>query len=456
MQLAPGLRRLNRGRVLLGGAPIRLLRLSGTAVDLLAGRSTLRVCDDTTAALARRLLDTGVAHPRPEGPKNPDDVTVVVPVRDRPGGLGQLLAAIRRTVGPIRVVVVDDGSRDVLAVGRVCATHTATVIRHEVASGPAAARNAGLAAATTPYVAFLDSDSAPVDGWLDRLLPHLDDPLVAVVAPRIVAAEGGGSGWLASYEKAASSLDLGRYEGQVHPHSRLPYVPSVALLVRRTALAGGFDQMMHVAEDVDLVWRLTSAGWRVRYEPKALVAHRHPACVVAWARRRVFYGTGAADLAARHGSAVAPIVISPWSAAAWLALLTGRRRGPLCAAAILAGATARLARRLADVRLRWPLAARLVGMGSLFAGRQLGSAVVRHFWPVSVLVAATGRRTRPWFVLIAVVDAVIGWWPLRRQVRLPTFLLFRRLDDLSYGAGLWWGAFRSRSLRALAPKIGPA
>ncbi|MBA3278069.1 MAG: mycofactocin biosynthesis glycosyltransferase MftF [Geodermatophilaceae bacterium] len=455
VQVAPGVRRLDAGRVLLGAAPIRLLRLSGKAVDLIAGRSTLRVCDDTTAALARRLLDTGVAHPRPSGPANAADVTVVVPVRDRPDGLNRLLAAVRRGGAAIPVIVVDDGSRDALAARRVCARHTATVIRNDIARGPAAARNAGLVAAATPYVAFFDSDSAPLPGWLDHLQPHLEDPLVAVAAPRIVAANLGGSGRLASYEEAASSLDLGPHEGQVHPHGRIPYVPGVALLVRRAALAGGFDDSMHVAEDVDLVWRLAAAGWRIRYEPKASVRHEHPTSVMGWARRRLFYGTGAADLAARHGSAVAPIVVSPWSAAAWLSLLAGRL-GPVYAAAILAGATARLASRLTGVGPRWRLAASLVGTGWLFAGRQLASAVVRHFWPVSVLVAATGRRTRPWFVLIAVVDAVIGWWPLRRQVRLPTFLLFRRLDDLSYGAGLWWGAFRSRSLRALVPKIGPA
>ena len=35
-------------------------------------------------------------------------------------------------------------------------------------------------------------------------------------------------------------------------------------------------------------------------------------------------------------------------------------------------------------------------------------------------------------------------------VSLPTALAGRRLDDLAYGAGLWWGAFRRRSPRCLA------
>ncbi len=460
VELDPSVRRLSNGRVLLGGRPIRLLKLSTKAAALVGEGSRLSVRDDVTAAIARRLLDAGVAHPRPRAGSTGTDVTVAVPVRDRPEGLERLLTAIGRTLGRLPLLVVDDGSRDAVAVREICARHRATVLRHETSRGPAAARNTGLAVAMTPYVAFLDSDCLPQAGWLDLLQPHLDDPLVAAAAPRIVASRTGLTSRLAAYEAAASSLDLGPREGLVTPHGGIPYVPGVALLVRRTALAEGYDETMHVAEDVDLVWRLVAGGWRVRYEPKAQVAHDHPRSPLKWARRRVFYGTGAADLAARHGSAVAPIVLSTWSAAAWLALLAGRRRGPLCAAAILAWAIARLARRMADVSdrtdvgLRWPLAARLVVLGTAFAGRQLASAAVRPYWPLSLLAAMTSRRARRWIGLIAGVDALIAWVPHRRQVRLVGFILYRRLDDLAYGAGLWWGVARSRRLGALRPKIG--
>ena len=35
----------------------------------------------------------------------------------------------------------------------------------------------------------------------------------------------------------------------------------------------------------------------------------------------------------------------------------------------------------------------------------------------------------------------------------PMALLGRRLDDLAYGAGLWLGAARSRSLQCLTPRL---
>ncbi|WP_040339218.1 mycofactocin biosynthesis glycosyltransferase MftF, partial [Candidatus Blastococcus massiliensis] len=315
VRLDPRVRRRDAGATLMGGSPLRLLRLAPRAQQMLAA-DRLVVRDAPTAALAARLLDAGLAHPDlpPADRAALADVTVVVPVKDRPDELARLLAALRAdpvTAG-LPLVVVDDGSAVPVRVDG------ATVLRHQVARGPAAARNAGTRAAATAVVAFLDSDCVPRPGWLPSLLAHLADPRLAMVAPRIVALPGGG--WLHPYEAAVGALDMGRHPAPVQPLSAVSYVPSAALIARRSALgpAGGFDETMRVAEDVDLVWRLTAAGWRVRYEPAVEVAHQHPAGTAEWLRRRAFYGTGAALLAARHGELVSPLVLAPDTAAAVL------------------------------------------------------------------------------------------------------------------------------------------
>jgi mycofactocin system glycosyltransferase len=452
VRLDPRNRGRDGGATLLGGSPLRLLRLSARARELLApGRVVVR--DATTAALAARLLDAGLAHPdghHPDlAPRPPDDVTIVIPVKDRPAALARLLAALRAdpaTVG-LPVVVVDDGSAEPVA------APGARVLRHDVARGPAAARNAGLRAASTPFVAFLDSDCVPRPGWLACLRPHLDDPRLAVVAPRIVALPGGRRGWLSPYEAAVSALDMGPAPAAVRPLSAVSYVPSAALLVRRAALGDGFDEAMRVAEDVDLTWRLTAAGWRVRYEPGAEVAHEHPQTTGEWLRRRAFYGTGAALLAARHGSAVAPVVISPGTALAWGLALSGRRWGQVVAAAVLAGTTARLAPRLAGPGQRPPagFAALLVARGMGASGRVLARSVTRHHWPLAVAAAVVSPGVRRWVLTAAVADAVLAWWPHRRRVGPVRFAVARRLEDLAYGAGLWAGAVRARDPKALLP-----
>jgi len=198
VRLDPRTHRLDDGGTLLGGSPLRLLRLSPRAQALLE-TDRLVVRDATSAALAARLLDTGTAHPDLE-PAPAPDLTVVVPVRDRPAGLGRLLAALRAdpVTRDVPIVVVDDGSADAAAVRALAARADAAVLRHETCRGPAAARNAGLRTATTDAVAFLDSDVVPLPGWLDALAPHLADPRLALVAPRIVAWRHG-RGWLAAY-----------------------------------------------------------------------------------------------------------------------------------------------------------------------------------------------------------------------------------------------------------------
>src|SRR5690606_17683482 len=120
------------------------------------------------------------------------------------------------------------------------------VVRRGHQGGPAGARNSGLAEVATPLVAFVDADCEPVSGWLDHLLPHLDDPAVAAVAPRIVAADTGTdetSGAIARYEAEHSALDMGPAPARVRARSRVSYVPAAALLARVDDLraVGGFD-----------------------------------------------------------------------------------------------------------------------------------------------------------------------------------------------------------------------
>ena len=438
---------LDDGALLLGGAPPRMLRLAPAGRALLAG-GRFTVADATSAALARRLLDAGVVHPEPTGGPGPGAVTVVIPVKDRPAALARLLAALPDDLGG--VVVVDDGSADPAALR--AAAGEARVVRNERARGPAAARNAGLAVAATPVVAFLDSDVLPTPGWLPPLLAHLADPAVALVAPRIVALPPV-EGWLARYEAVRSSLDLGPDPAPVVPRSRVAYVPSAALLVRRTAVGAGFDEDLHVAEDVDLVLRLHEAGWRLRYEPASRVAHEHRTGLRAWWLRKAFYGSGAAPLALRHPGAVPPMVLTPWSAAVAVLLLARR---PLAALAVAAWATDRLARQLPRVGQPHRTAARIVGTGAVGAVAQTADAITRHFWPLAALAAVASRRARRTVAAVALVEGLVDWHRHRERddrVRPGPLghLVAHRLDDLAYGAGLWWGALRHRTTAPLRP-----
>ena len=227
----PSLVRRDSGRVLVGGSPFRMMRLSeagARTVDRWIDGAPVQAGAEAT--LARRLLDAGSMHPL-VSPAADRDATVVTPVRDEP-------ALTTLPTGGRPTIVVDDGSRP--PIGPIDGVR---VIWRDVSGGPSVARADGLAVARADgaeFVAFVDADvtvdpEADPTGsdWIDRLLGHFDDLAVAAVAPRVVSVPG--DTILAAYEETFSPLDLGNAPSLVAPGRRVSYVPTAALIVRGAA-----------------------------------------------------------------------------------------------------------------------------------------------------------------------------------------------------------------------------
>jgi len=463
IELDADTKRLSDG-TLFGGSPARAMRLtpagSRALGELLAGP----IRSSAAATLARRLTDAGLAHPVPPRTDTPAalSVTVVIPVRDRTAMLDRCLAALGDDHA---VVVVDDGSADPRSVAAVAGRHGAVLCRLDHSGGPAAARNTGLRCVDTDLVAFLDSDCVPPAGWLVSLAAHLADPLVGAVAPRIVAVRpGAGASAADRYAAACGSLDLGPRPGRVMPGSRVSYVPTAALLVRRAALAevaadgDVFDAALRYGEDVDLVWRLHGAGWRVRYEPAIEVAHESPAGWTGLLARRFRYGSSAGPLARRHPASMAPLVLQPWPAAAAAALLA--RRPSLALAAGVGG---------------WLELTALVRRAGIPADGAPGATVtaIRQTWlgigryatqfaapALAALLCAPGGATeaRRWGRRAAVASLLLGPALTGYAQRKPNlgpvpFVLAHIADDVCYGTGVWAGCLRERTLVPVMPVV---
>ena len=455
-------RRLDGGRVLLGGSPLRLFRLTEAGARLVdqieAGEAV------ASNPLVDRLLESGVVHPAVlshrifddsaglshrifddsagEGPTS-SQVSVVMPVFGTGEGLGE---RIRRLGDVAEVVVVDDHSPVPLA-----APEGARLIRHEANRGPGPARQTGLGAISTPLVAFVDDDVELPDSWLAPLLAHLADPAVVAVAPRIAGAPGPGR--LARYDAAHGALDLGTAPAPVRARSRVAYVPTAVLVARAEAVraVGGFDPALRTGEDVDLIWRLTEAGGRIRYEPAVVVHHRPRETLSAWLHQRAGYGRSAAPLARRHPGALTPVAVSSWSAAAWA---IGALGAPAAGVAVALGSALALPRKLRG-SLRHPVAEslRLAGRGHLFAGRQLANAVTRTWWPLAIVAAVTSRRARRAVAMAALLPPFLDWLKQRPPLDPASYVGLRLLDDLAYGAGVWRGMLAERTVAPIVPDL---
>ncbi len=430
----PSWRQPGDGKVVIAGSPLRLFRLSTGGAQVLDMATT---GEQPAAAAVDRLLDrfveAGALHPLHDaGPFTASDVTVVIPVKGRVPSLSPWPATI----------VVDDGNEPALDV-----PDGVTTVRLAANLGPAAARNAGLEHVATPLVAFVDADVELGREWLEPLLRHFADPLVALVAPRVAGADVPGP--VAAFERRHSPLDLGPDPARIAAGTRVAYVPAAALVCRTDVVRslGGFDTALRVGEDVDLVWRLNEHGHRCRYEPSSVVHHRPRDTWVAMLRQRAGYGRSAAPLSRRHPGALAPARMSGWSAAVW-ALLAIRR--PALALAVGGGTVIALGRKLRDLPAQE--SARLVVLGHLAAGRQLAKGLTRVWWPIAGVAAIAVPRARlPIAAAVigpAVADAVCrrSTTPLRDA---PALLA----DELAYGAGVWRGVFEERTLAPLAPSF---
>lgn len=466
-----GVRRPRPG-VLIGGAPLRVFKLTGAGAARVEGWEAGEPVgpSESGRALAARLVEAGLAHPRPPAATTNVSALIVVPVRDDPRGLGATLESLAATAPGLAVVVADDGSEPPV---RLRPGLAGRVVRRPVAGGPAAARNAGFeAGGTADVVVFVDAGCVLDPGWAATLLGHFADPCLGAAAPRVAArTDGSPPAALAGYESVHSPLDMGPAEAPVRPGSAVPYVPTAVLAVRREAFAqaGGFDQALRYGEDVDLVWRLIGRGWRVRYDPSVVATHPVRATRRRWLGQRFSYGRSAAPLAARHGRAAAPLAVSPWSAAAWGFLAVGR---PAPALAIGAGTAAALARRAGGDTATARELVRLALTGHAQAGAPLAAAVRRAWLPPAVTAGAAvwkfgDRRAHVGLALAGVLSLTAGgladWRAnpspgsvpgLDRAPRmgLLRWVGWRLADDLAYQAGVWVGVAEARSAAALLPR----
>jgi mycofactocin system glycosyltransferase len=451
VQIREDVRVVSDGRVLIGGSPVRVARLSEPGAALIhEGRVT--VIDESSRRLADRLIDGNLAFPPTQGEAVlASELTVVIPIKDRAEQLERLLSGLRPVID---CVVVDDASADAATIADVVSRHGARLVRHQRNTGPAAARNTGLASVTTPYVAFVDSDVETDPGTLIGLTGHFADPKVVAVAPRVRGiAPRARPRWFQRYDATSMSLDLGDQPALVRPGSSVSWLPSACLVVRRDSVGEGFDESLRVAEDVDFVWRLVAAGGRVRYDSAFEVRHDCRGTLGAWLGRKAYYGTGGALLAQRHGDLVAPAVLSPVLAVASAALLAQRR----WSAPVVLGCTLLTAAR---IRRALPMeaggaeeAGRLATRGLLSGVSQTAQLILRHWWPATACVVPFSARARRALVAAVVVDVVLT--PRPPASSALGFHLARRLDDLAYGAGLWLGAIRARSVRCLVPRGVP-
>jgi len=202
------------------------------------------------------------------------DVTVVVPTRGAPTFLAEALDSIRRDdSADTEIVVVEDGTDEV----GDALLDGARLVRVPYV-GRSVARNVGVEAAATEFVAFLDADDVSLAGRLGAQVEALESsPDAALCFGRADVVDGSLAEIpeLTEHERRRfdSLLERGTaYDSLVED---CPIYTS-ATMVRRSAFleAGGYDRLLDAYEDLDLYLRLAQSRFLVPVGPEPVALHR--------------------------------------------------------------------------------------------------------------------------------------------------------------------------------------
>jgi O-antigen biosynthesis protein len=289
------------GKALRAGAIVAGLALTG--VGYLAG--TLR---------GRREADAPQVAPAPaQGTSEDSRVTVVIATRSRPAELRHCLRSLlAQTHPPERVVVVDDEPAEGTAGFVAGCDAPPGLVRYLPGEGRglAAAHNTGLSLVETPLVAFTDDDVVVDPRWLERIVAAFDAvDRVGCVTGKIVAheLETQEQVWLDGYAGFDKGTDRRVFDLADHrpEHALFPFAAgmlgsgaNMAFSAAALRDMGGFDPALGAGtlarggDDLAAFLEVLLLGYRLVYEPEAVVRHRHARDYPALRRQVYGYGVG--------------------------------------------------------------------------------------------------------------------------------------------------------------------
>lgn len=164
--------------------------------------------------------------------------------------------------------------------------------------GFAGGNNLGMEHAQGDHIVLLNNDTRVRGGWLQALIDAADhDPSAGAVTSKLVylrrpsVIQNAGSVLLSD----GSGADRGDGEedrGQYDRREEVFAACGCAVLYRRQMLdeVGRFDPIFFLYyEDTDLSWRMRLRGWKVLYEPSAVVEHLHSGTSGEWSPLFTFH-----------------------------------------------------------------------------------------------------------------------------------------------------------------------
>ena len=197
-------------------------------------------------------------------------ISIVIISRDE-ASLDDTLTAVTSQVKALRepaeIVVVDASDH---RLDYICLRHEGQVRWVQFDQPPGVTvtiphqRNAGVHEATGEVIVFIDAACQPEPDWLARLVaPLLQDEYITVGLVLSSQGSTGQKGIERRVQEEARGSDYTRECGSANLAFRREVFEAV----------GGFDEEFAYGSDIDFSWRVTAAGYRIRWAPDAVIRH---------------------------------------------------------------------------------------------------------------------------------------------------------------------------------------
>lgn len=236
-------------------------------------------------------------------------VSVVVPTYNRGSKLAATLERLLESdvsgLGPVEVVVVDDGSDSPAApFVELCRVPPSFALRslRQANAGPAAARNAGFRSTSGEIVLFVDDDILmPLDGLQRHVEAHGRFPATAVCG-RCPFEEPATPTPLYRFLVGRESDDPGR--ASAHEYVEVPLVASGQISVERVSFAGEGrvyreDLVTPAAEEFELSHRLSCRGIKILLATQIVAAHLQEVDIARICLQQYKHGLGCGEVAVK-------------------------------------------------------------------------------------------------------------------------------------------------------------
>ena len=388
-------------------------------------------------------------------------ISIIIPVKNRPRDIRDCLSSLEALDYPrdkVEVIVVDDGSTD--STTQVMQAFQIKAISVRESIGASACRNLASREAKGDLIGFIDSDCVPQPRWLRDLVPYFEEETIGIVGGYV--SNFYNHTLLDRYEDVKSSLHMGSHP--IKTDDARPsnfYVPSCNLIARKKAFleAGGFQEDLHVGEDVDLCWRVRKLGYQLLYVPRGEVKHKHRNDVMPMLRRRFDYGTSEAILSLRHRDKRKMLYLPPLYAVFFISVCLGIILGyPLLfipALGILVVDFFRNQIRMSKTGLKLRNYTLFLSvMRSCVSFSYLASSyLARYYLIFFALIACFYPRMWLFLLLLLFFSGMVDFLIRRPKIDIFSFLLYYTMDQLAYQIGVLWGCIVKMNFVPYVPGI---